>query len=126
VSSITIAVSVIAAGGGRTAFKKSGVFVAADRFSIFVSGLLGPSIDRSIVGEGGGGMNKGGGEFSWFGEGVVPVEPSCRVGDAAGVCDIVEDVGVSVGWGGFWSVVECGRHVWTSSRKRVLILLVWL
>jgi hypothetical protein len=55
-------------------------------------------------------MNKGGGEFSWFGEGVVPVEPLCRVGDAAGVYDIVKDVGVSVGWLWFWSVVECRGH----------------
>jgi hypothetical protein len=55
-------------------------------------------------------MNKGEGEFSWSGEGVVPVDPSCRVRDAAGVRDIIEGVSVSVGWLSFCSVVECGGH----------------
>jgi hypothetical protein len=55
-------------------------------------------------------MSKGGGEFSWSGEGVIPVDPFCRVGDAAGVFDIVEDLSVGVGILGFWSVVECGGH----------------
>src|SRR5947208_7816800 len=126
VSLITTAVSVVTAVRRMAAFKESGVFVAADKFLIFVSGLLGPSVDQPIAGDGGGGMNKGGGEFSWFGEGVIPVDPSRRVGDSAGVCDIVKGVGVCVGWIGFWSVVESGRHTWTSSRERVLILLVWL
>ena len=107
---IMVMMSIVTAGGWRGLFKKSGVLVTPDMFSIFMSGLLGPSVDRSIVGDGGGGVNKGGGEFSWSGEGVVPVDPSCRVGDAAGVCDIVEDVGVSIGWLRFWSVVECGGH----------------
>jgi hypothetical protein len=97
VSSIMVTVSIITAGSRRAAFKKSGVFVAADRFLILVSGLLSPCINRSIAGDGSGGMNKGGGEFSCSGEGVIPVDPSCRVGDAAGVHDIVEDIGVSVG-----------------------------
>jgi hypothetical protein len=110
VSSIMSAVSIVTAGTRRVAFKESGVFVAADRFSISMSGLLGPSIDRSIIGDGGGGMNKGGGEFSCSGEGVVPVEPSCQVGDVTGVSDIVEDVSIGVGWLGFWSVVKGGRH----------------
>jgi hypothetical protein len=123
VSSITIAVSFIAVGGRRVSFKKSGVFVAPDMFSISMSGLLGPCVDRPIAGDGGGGMNKGGGEFSCSGEGVVPVDPSCGVGDAVGVCDIVKDIGVSVGWLGFCSVVECGGHDWTLLKKRVLILL---
>jgi hypothetical protein len=102
--------SIITAGGRRVSFKKSGVLVAADMFSISMSGLLGPCIDRSIAGDSGGGMNKGGGEFSWSGEGVVPVDPLCGVGDAAGVCDIVKDIGVGVGRLRFWSVVECGGH----------------
>jgi hypothetical protein len=74
VSSITVAVFVVAAGTRRTSFKKSGVFVAPDTFSISMSGLLSPSIDRPVAGEGGGGMNKGRGEFSCSGEGVVPVD----------------------------------------------------
>jgi hypothetical protein len=94
---ITIAVSFVATGIRTAAFKESWVFVAPDMFSISMSGLLSPSVDRPVAGDGGGGMNKGGGEFSWFGEGVVPVEPSCRVGDVAGVCDIVKDVGVGIG-----------------------------
>jgi hypothetical protein len=44
VSSITV-VSIVTTGGWRVAFKKSGVFVTPDRFSIAVSGLLGPSVD---------------------------------------------------------------------------------
>jgi hypothetical protein len=110
VSSITLTVSIITTGGWRLSFKESGVFVTPDRFSIPVSGLLGPRIDRSIVGEGGGGMSKGGGEFSCSGEGVVPVEFPWRGGDMAGVRDIVKGVGVGVGWLGLWSVVECERH----------------
>jgi hypothetical protein len=94
--SITVTMSAITAGGGRVLFKECGVFVAADMFSILMSGLLGPCIDRSIAGDGSGGMNKGGGEFSWSGEGVVLVEPSCQVGDATGVCDIVKDISVGV------------------------------
>ena len=77
VSSITLTVSIVTTGGWRAAFKKSGVFVAPDMFSISMSGLLGPCIDRFIIRDDGGGMYKGGGEFSWLGEGVVPVEPSC-------------------------------------------------
>jgi hypothetical protein len=97
VSSITLTVSIVTIGSWGFSFKKSGVFITPDRFSISMSGLLGPCVDRSITGDGGGGMNKGGGEFSWSGEGVVPVELSCRVGDTAGVCDIVEGVDVGVG-----------------------------
>jgi hypothetical protein len=74
VSSITIAVLIVAAGIRMAAFKESRVFVASDMFSISMSGLLGLCIDRSIGGEGGGGMIKGGGEFSCSGEGVVPVD----------------------------------------------------
>jgi hypothetical protein len=73
-SSITVTVFIVTAGTCRVAFKKSGVLVAPDSFSISMSGLLSPSTDRPVAGEGGGGMNKGGGEFSWSGEGVVPVE----------------------------------------------------
>jgi hypothetical protein len=76
VSSIMIAVSIVTIGFWRTAFKKSRVLVAPDSFSIVVSGLLSPSADRPVAGEGGGGMNKGGGEFSCSGEGVVPVDLS--------------------------------------------------
>jgi hypothetical protein len=110
VSSITVTVSIVTTGVWRAAFKKSGVLVAPDSFSILVSGLLTPCVDRPVAGEGGGGMNKGGGEFSCSGEGVVPVDLPWRVGDVAGVRDIVEDVGVSVGCLRFWSVVECGGH----------------
>ena len=46
------------------------------------------------------------------------------MGDAAGVCDIVDGVGIGVGWLWFWSVVECGGHDKSSLKKRVLILLV--
>jgi hypothetical protein len=74
VSSITATVLIVATGTCRAAFKKSGVFVAPDSFSILVSGLLTPSIDRPVAGEGGGGMNKGGGEFSCSGEGVVLID----------------------------------------------------
>jgi hypothetical protein len=102
--------SIVAAGGWRLLFKKSGVFVTPDKFSISMSGLLGPCVDRSIAGDSGGGMNKGGGEFSCSGEGVVPVDLSWGVRDATGVCDIVEDVGVSICWLRLWSVVECGGH----------------
>jgi hypothetical protein len=102
--------SIVAAGGWRLSFKKSGVFVTPDRFSIPVSGLLGPCVDQSITGDDRGGMGKGGGEFSCSGEGVVPVDLSWGVRDAAGVCDIVEDVGVGVGRLRLWSVVECGGH----------------
>jgi hypothetical protein len=105
-----MAVSIIGTGSRTAAFKESGVFVAPDMFLISMSGLLSPSIDRPISGDGGGGMNKGGGEFSCSGEGVVPVDLACRVGDTAGICDIVKDVGVSVGWLAFWSIVECGGH----------------
>jgi hypothetical protein len=77
VSSITVTVSIVTTGGWRVTFKKSGVFVTPDMFSISVSGLLTPSVNRTISGDGGGGMNKGGGEFSWFGEGVVPVDLPC-------------------------------------------------
>jgi hypothetical protein len=108
--SITTVVSIVTTGGWRVAFKKSGVFVTPDMFLISMSGLLSPSVDRPVAGDGGGGMNKGGGEFSWSGEGVVPVDLSCRVGDVAGVYDIVEDVGVVVGWLSFCLVVECGGH----------------
>jgi hypothetical protein len=126
VSSITVAMLIVGAGSRTAAFKESGVLVASDMFSISVSGLLRPRVDRPVAGDGGGGMYKGGGEFSWFGEGVIPVDPSCGIGDSAGVCDIVKGVGVCVGWIGFGSVVESGRHTWTSSRERVFILLVWL
>jgi hypothetical protein len=111
VSLITVMVLIITSGGRGLSFEEWGVLVGADMFLISMSGLLGPCIDRSITGDGGGGMNKGGGEFSWSGEGVVPVEPSCRVGDAMGVRDIVKDISVGVGWLGFWLVVECGGHV---------------
>jgi hypothetical protein len=104
-------VFIVTAGTRRGLFKESRVFVAPDMFSISVSGLLSPSVDQPVSGDGGGGMNKGGGEFSCSGEGVIPVDPSCRVGDAAGVRDIVEFVDVSVALLGFCSVVECGRHV---------------
>jgi hypothetical protein len=97
VSSITVTVFIVTTGGWRGLFKKSGVLVTPNRFSIFMSGLLGPCVDRSIVGDAGGRMYKGGGEFSCSGEGVVPVDPSCRVGDAVGVRDIVKDIGVGVG-----------------------------
>ena len=73
-SSITVSVFIVTTGTCRAAFKKSGVLVAPDSFSISMSGLLSPSIDRPVAGEGGGGMNKGGGEFSCSGEGVVPVD----------------------------------------------------
>jgi hypothetical protein len=74
VSSMTVTVSIITAGGWRRAVKECGVLVAPDSFSISMSGLLSPAADRPVIGEGGGGMNKGGGEFSCSGEGVVPVE----------------------------------------------------
>jgi hypothetical protein len=74
VSSITVTVSIVTVGGWSRAVKECGVFVAPDSFSISVSGLLSPAADRPVAGEGGGGMNKGGGEFSWSGEGVVPVD----------------------------------------------------
>jgi hypothetical protein len=74
VSSITVTVFIVTAGTCRAAFKESGVLVAPDSFSISVSGLLSPAADRPVAGEGGGGMNKGGGEFSCLGEGVVPVD----------------------------------------------------
>src|SRR5947208_8763787 len=102
VSSITVSVFIVTTGTCRAAFKESGVFVTPDMFSISMSGLLSPSIDRPVTGEGGGGMNKGGGEFSWVGEGVVPVDLRWRVGDAAGACGLVRDVGVcgfGVGFG---------------------------
>jgi hypothetical protein len=73
-SSTTVTVFIVTAGSRAVASKESGVFVAPDTFSILMSGLLSPSIDRPVAGEGGGGMNKGGGEFSWSGEGVVPVD----------------------------------------------------
>jgi hypothetical protein len=76
VSLIMVTVFIITAGSRAAASKESGVFVTPDTFSISMSGLLSPSIDRPIAGEGGGGMNKGGGEFSWSGEGVVPVDLS--------------------------------------------------
>jgi hypothetical protein len=42
-----------------------------ERFSILVSEDLTPCIDQSIIGKGGGGMNKGGGEFSFSDDGAV-------------------------------------------------------
>jgi hypothetical protein len=62
--SIMTAVLIITTGGWRVAFKKSGVFVTPVMFSILMSGLLSLSVDRPVAGDGGGGMNKGGGEFS--------------------------------------------------------------
>ena len=53
---------------------EGGTMVEWEAFSIFMSGDLTPCMDQSITGDGGGGMNKGGGEFSWFGEGLVPVD----------------------------------------------------
>jgi hypothetical protein len=53
VSSITVTVFIIAAGTWRAVFKESGVLVAPDSFSIFMSGLLSPSADRPVTGEGG-------------------------------------------------------------------------
>jgi hypothetical protein len=76
VSSITVTVFIITAGTRRASFKESGVLVAPDSFSILMSGLLSPPADRPVAGEGGGGMNKGGGEFSCSGEGVIPVDLS--------------------------------------------------
>jgi hypothetical protein len=110
VSSITVMVLIITTGGRRGAFKESGVFVTPDMFSIPMSGLLSPCVDRPVTGEGGGGMSKGGGEFSCSGEGVVPVDLSWRGGDVVGVRDIVKVVGVGVDCLRFWLIVECGRH----------------
>jgi hypothetical protein len=45
-------------------------------------------------------MNKGGGEFSWCGEGIVEIELSVAMSDSAGVKDIVNSV--CVGKGRFW------------------------
>jgi hypothetical protein len=79
VSSMTV-VTVITMGVVIAACKRGlfpsegGTVVDREAFSIFVSGDLTPCMDRSIVRDGGGGMNKGGGEFSWSGEGLVPVD----------------------------------------------------
>src|SRR5947208_11163856 len=93
------------------------------RFLISMSGLLTPCIDQSITGDSGGGMNKGGGEFSWSGEGVIKIELSVTMSDSAGVKDIVDGVCVGEGRFWFWAIVESGRHDGWLFKERVLILL---
>jgi hypothetical protein len=60
--------------GGGLSFSEGGTVVEWEVFLIFMSGDLTPCMDQSIAGDGGGGINKGGGEFSWSGEGLVPVD----------------------------------------------------
>jgi hypothetical protein len=110
VSSTTVTLIMAGMRGGGSSSEECGVFVGPERFTISMSGLLSLCVDRSIAGDSGGGMYKGGGEFSWFDPGVIPIDLSWGTGDAAGVFDIVDDFSVSESGSWFWSIVECRGH----------------
>ena len=73
-STTVVALSIAGVRRGGLLFSEGGAVIDREAFAIFVSGDLTPYVDRSIAGDSGGGMNKGGGEFSCSGEGVVPVD----------------------------------------------------
>ena len=64
VLSMMVALTIAGTRGGGSLSEKCGVVVGPERFAISISALLSLCIDRSIAGDGGGGMYKGGGEFS--------------------------------------------------------------
>ena len=90
---------------------------SCEGFTISTCGDLTLDADWSILIECLSDMNKGGGEFSLFNKGSVPVELIVVGIDLYWVCDIVND-GVSESKGSWLLVVVVGRggHAWSLSK----------
>ena len=100
-----------------------GVIPGEERFCSLLSSNLTSDAVHAIWIEGGGGMNRGGGELSCLDKGLAPVELLFLGIDSGGVWVAIDIIKEFVGgWSG-WAIVGERGHAAVLSRERVFILL---